>query len=140
MQLKTPTRLIADQPLPLLGAGVGEEAELVGAGVVDEDVERAADRLDRRSRRVEAGDVELERVAVGLARDPLGAGDVDVADPDLGALGGQARRDRGADAARAAGDQRLPSLQSHRAEHRLTSLERGATKRPYLVSSRGSEA
>ena len=33
-------------PLPLLGRGLGEEAELVGAGVVDEDVERAG-RLDR---------------------------------------------------------------------------------------------
>ena len=42
-----------DHPLPLLGRRVGEEAELVGAGVVDEDVERA-DRLDRRLGRLEA--------------------------------------------------------------------------------------
>ena len=54
-------------------------------------------------------------MAGDLAGDPLGALDVDVADPDLGALGGQPRGDRGADAAGAAGDQRLSSLQPHAA-------------------------
>ena len=64
-------------------------------------------------RRLEVGDVELERVAVDLAGDLLGALGVDVADPDLGALGGEPRGDRGADPAGAAGDQRLSSLQPH---------------------------
>ena len=58
-----------EHPLPLLRRRVGEEAELVGAGVVDEDVERAG-RLDRRARRLQIGDVELERVAVDLAGHP----------------------------------------------------------------------
>ena len=53
-------------------------------------------------------------MAADLARDPLGALEVDVADPDLGALGGEPRGDRGADAAGAAGDQCLPSLEPHR--------------------------
>ena len=63
---------------------------------------------------LEVGDVELDRVAGDLAGDPLGALDVDVADPDLGALGGEPRRDRGADPAGAAGDQCLPPLEPHR--------------------------
>jgi 8-hydroxy-5-deazaflavin:NADPH oxidoreductase len=41
--------------------------------------------------------------------------EVHVADQDFGSLGGEPRRDRGADPARAAGDQRLASLQPHRA-------------------------
>ena len=106
--------MIASTRCHCSGVGVGEEAELVGAGVVDEDVERAG-RLDRGLGGLEVGDVELERVAVDLAGDALGALGVDVADPDLGALGGEPRRDRGADPAGAAGDQRLSSLQPHRA-------------------------
>jgi hypothetical protein len=52
-------------------------------------------------------------MAGDLPGDPLGAHAVDVADPDLGALGGEPRGDRGADAAGASGDQCLPSLQPH---------------------------
>ena len=72
-----------------------------------------ADRLDRRLGGLELGHVELERVAGDLAGDLLGALDVDVADPDLGALGREPRGDRGADAAGASGDQCLSSLQPH---------------------------
>ena len=61
------------------------------------------------------GDVELDRVAGDLAGDLLGALDVDVADPHLGALGGEPAADRGADAARSAGHQRLSPLESHAA-------------------------
>ena len=60
------------------------------------------------------GDVEARRLGADLGGDPLGAVDVDVADHDLGALGGEPARDRGADPARAAGDQRLSALEPHR--------------------------
>ena len=69
-----------------------------------------ADGGDGGAGRLEVGDVELDRVAGDLARDLLGALDVEVADPDLGALGREPGGDRGADAARAPGDQRLTSL------------------------------
>src|SRR4029077_7944422 len=107
--------------LPLLTAGVSEEAELVGAGVVDEDVEGSG-LLHRRLGRLEVGHVECQRVAVDLARNTLGALRVDLADPDLGALRRGPRGDRRADPAGPAGDQCLSSLQSHRAEHRLAGL------------------
>ena len=74
---------------------------------------------------LEVGHVELERVAVDLAGDPLRALGVDVADPDLGALGGQPRGDRGADPAGAAGHQSLSSLQPHRARGSIDWRARG---------------
>jgi hypothetical protein len=81
-------------------------------GVVDEDV-RDADGLDPRLGGLKVGHVELQPVAGDLAGDPLGALDVDVADPDLGALRGEPRGDRRADAAGATGDERFSSLQPH---------------------------
>ena len=75
-------------------------------------------------------------MAGDLAGDPLGALDVDVADPDLGALGGKPRRDRRADAAGAAGDQRLPSPPaSSGAEHRGPRESRSARR---LLRARAS--
>ena len=65
-------------------------------------------------RRLEVGDVELDRVAADLAGDLAGALEVEVADPDLGALGGEPRGDRGADPAGAAGDQCLASPRASR--------------------------
>ena len=112
MQLSTPIEVDPDHPLPLLGRGVGEEAELVGAGVVDEDVEGAG-RIDSGPGGLEVGHVELDRVPVDLSRNALSAVGVDVADPDLGALGGEPSSDRGADPAGATGHQSLSSLQPH---------------------------
>ena len=66
--------------------------------------------------RVGIGDVEVDRLGAGLGGDARGALVVDVADEDVGALGGEPGRDRLADPARAAGDQRLASLESHRRE------------------------
>src|SRR5439155_17872773 len=97
--------------------GVGEEAELVHPGVVDEDVERAARGLDRRARGVGIGDVEMDGVAVDLGRDLRGAVVVEVADPHLGPLRGQAANGRRSDPAGAAGYERLPVLEPHRRQH-----------------------
>jgi len=52
-------------------------------------------------------------VAVDLAGNLRGARGVDVADPDLGALGGEPSGDRGADTTGSAGHQSLSSLQPH---------------------------
>ena len=55
-------------PLPLARVGVGEEAELVRARVVDEDRERAVlgDEVDRRLR---IGHVERRRLGADLSRE-----------------------------------------------------------------------
>ena len=112
MQAKTPTRLTAITRCHWLGVGLGEEAELVRAGVVDQDLERARCSTTAAA---EAGSVTSR--ADGLAADLAG----DLAGPSvfrspittLGALGGEPARDRRADPARAAGDQRLATLEPH---------------------------
>ena len=79
------------------------------------------------------GDVEPGGVAPISAATVAGALDVDVADHDHGPLGGEARRGRGADPARAAGDQRRSSLEPHRGEqHRYTSRFVGGEAIPII--------
>ena len=102
-----------DQPLPLLGRRVGEEAELVGAGVVDEDVERA-DGLDRR-RAPPRGSVTSSSIAWPLISPATRSAPSRLMSPTQTSAPSAAsrRRDRGADPAGAAGDQCLPPLQPH---------------------------
>jgi len=106
-------QVYGQQPLPLAGVGIGEEPELVGAGVVDEDRERAVlgDQVDRRLR---LGDVQRGGLGADLAGERPGAVEVEVSDHDVGALGGEPCAGRRPDPARAAGDEHLLTLESHR--------------------------
>jgi hypothetical protein len=102
-----------DQPLPQLRIGLGEEPELIGAGVVDEDRERPAlGDQPRRGGRV--GDVQWGGLGADLRRDRPRAVDVEITDHHVGALGRKPRRDRCADPARAACDKRASALEPHR--------------------------
>ena len=102
------------QPPPAVRDHLGEEGELVGARVVDRGSRTARARRPPRAADVGVGDVEARGRRADLGRDRAGALVVDVADHDVGALGGEPARDRGADPAGAAGDQRPSSLEPHR--------------------------
>ena len=102
-----------EHPLPLAGIGVDEEAELVHAGVVDQDREGPVLGHEL-GRGLGCGDVQPGGGGADLAGDAPRALLVDVADHDVGALGGKPRRDRGTDAAPSSGDQRPAPLEPHR--------------------------
>jgi hypothetical protein len=97
---------------------VHEEREAIGAGVVDQHVERPErlhGRGDALAGRRGVGHVHPHGEAVDLARHVPRARLVDVGDRDPRALGGQPP-DRGRpDPRRAAGDQRDPSFEPHTA-------------------------
>jgi hypothetical protein len=79
-----------------------------GAGVVDEDLERAELELDRFDRSIDlraVGDIKLEREPTADAVDcPLCGAQRDVQDRDLGSVGSEAAADRLTDAGAATGD------------------------------------
>jgi hypothetical protein len=131
---KTPSRLIA-RPAPALDRQIREEREVVDAGVVDQHVERAGVRDHARDGR-RVGDVERHGTRAARADrcadtraaragrraycrgEPARGLAVEIGDHHLGALGGEPRRDRSADAARPAGHEGLPSAEPHRPVNR----------------------
>ena len=92
-----------------------EEREAVGAGVVDEHVDGPSSPATWAT--AASTDATSSRPARPRARRPRprprAPGQLHVADRDARSLGRQAPRRRGADAARPAGDERRPSLESH---------------------------
>jgi hypothetical protein len=107
----------ADHVVPQRLVGVDEEREAVGARVVDEHVERPERVLGNRhpgTRGGSVGDVHLHRDAVDLAGHVARTGLVEVGHRHPRALGGQPPGGGRADPRRAAGDERDPTLESHR--------------------------
>ena len=111
----------AEHEVPQLLVCVDEEREAVGARVVDEDRDRP-ELLDRRgdtgAHRAGVEHVDPDGEPVDLCSDDARAVDIDVGHGDPRAFGRQTARRGGADAARATGHERRPSLQSHRTKHR----------------------
>ena len=103
-----------EHPSEVVGLGVDDQAGDLDARVVDEDVE-PAELLDRgRDRGLPArlvGDVEVRGLTADALRGLRGQVVLEVADHHLRAGRGERLRHPGAEAVRAAGDERLPALE-----------------------------
>src|SRR5438477_2209554 len=103
----------------------GEIGRDIRPRVIDEDVYRrplARQRLEAHADRRGAAHVQTERdratsLRPDLARDRLGVAGLPRCDSDVRARGGKSDRDRAADAAASAGDQRTLAVQVERASH-----------------------
>ncbi len=77
---------------------------LIGAGIVDDDIERPVQRHDP-LHHARIGDIELCCGRADLRGDIGRTGDIEIADDDIGAGGGKRPDDGGPDALRSAGNE-----------------------------------
>jgi hypothetical protein len=87
----------AEQFCPILGRGVGEERVLIGAGIVDHNIERTVLRHNV-FHHARVGNIDFCRGSTHLPRQFRCVGDIEIADYNMGASSGKAPCDRRADA------------------------------------------
>ena len=127
MQANIPEQVGVQQRSPAVRRGLAEEARVIEAGVVHQDVEWAG-VLDHGLGRVHVGDVGLHGPRPDCGRELLRHVERAARDDHLGAVGGQPRGDPGADPATASGDDSPSSGQRAHGQMPLkTGLRRSIT-------------
>ena len=99
-----------EQPGPIIRGGVGEECMLIGAGIVDDNVERSVLRHDL-LHHAGVGDIELRGGRADLPGEIGSTRDIEIADDDFGAGGSKRSHNGSPDALCSAGNENAAAVE-----------------------------